>query len=88
MFPDDMTESSKKSAAFFVQLLGGPPQYQERYGSPRLRMRHLPFAIDEQARQTWLGCFEAVLAQAVEEYRFPAEHLEGFRQRYDIGIGG
>lgn len=79
LFPADMLAASQKSAAFFVGLLGGPPQYQQRYGSPMLRARHLPFAIDEAARQEWLACFDRVLTQAVERYNFPPQHLEGFR---------
>lgn len=79
MFPQDMVTASHKSAAFFVGLLGGPPLYQQRYGSPMMRARHLPFTIDEAARQEWLACFERVLDQAVETYDFPAEHLPGFR---------
>ena len=79
MFPVDMIAASEKSAAFFVGLLGGPPLYHQRYGSPMLRGRHLPFAIDEAARQVWLDCFDKILDQAVEHYDFPAEHLEGFR---------
>jgi hemoglobin len=62
-----------------VGLLGGPPLYHQRYGSPMMRARHLAFPIDEAARQEWLACFERVLAQAVQKYNFPAEHLEGFR---------
>jgi hemoglobin len=44
-----------------------------------MRARHLPFVIDEAARQEWLACFERVLVRAVDEYSFPAEHLDGFR---------
>lgn len=79
LFPNDMEEASKKSAAFFVGLLGGPPIYVEKYGSPRMRARHLPFEIDEGARQTWLGCFNRVLEGAEAKYQFPSEHLQGFK---------
>ena len=68
MFPQDMMAAAQKSAAFFVGLLGGPPLYQQRYGSPMMRARHLPFPIDEAARQEWLACFERVLDQASEKY--------------------
>ena len=51
LFPPDMEEASKKSAMFFVGLLGGPPLYLQKYGSPRMRARHLPFEIDEKARR-------------------------------------
>lgn len=82
MFPEDIEElmaASHRSGAFFVGLLGGPPLYQQRYGPPMLRARHLPFLIDEAGRQEWLRCFDVVLENAAEVYDFPAEHLEGFR---------
>jgi hemoglobin len=79
MFPQDMVAASQKSAAFFVGLLGGPPLYHQRYGPPMMRARHIPFSIDEPARQQWLACFDRVLANAVEKYNFPQQHLEGFR---------
>jgi hemoglobin len=44
-----------------------------------MRARHLPFEIDEAARQVWLGCFEKTLKNAGEKYNFPAQHLEGFK---------
>ncbi|MEZ4682950.1 MAG: hypothetical protein R2932_52955 [Caldilineaceae bacterium] len=79
MFPKNMVKASQKSAAFFVGLLGGPPLYHERYGNPMMRARHMPFVIDEAARQEWLACFDRVLAAAPERYKFPSEHIAGFR---------
>jgi len=79
LFPADMEAASRKSAAFFVGILGGPPIYIEKYGSPRMRARHLPFEIDERARQVWLGCFDRVLEGAETKYQFPLEHLQGFK---------
>jgi len=79
MFPANMQESAQRSAAFFVQLLGGPAEYNERYGNPRMRARHLAFQITESARLVWLACFERVLDNATEKYAFPVEHLAGFR---------
>lgn len=80
MFPLDMVAASEKSAAFFVGLFGGPPLFHQRYGNPAMRARHMPFLINEDARQEWLRCFEATLERAVERYQFPVQHLEGFRQ--------
>ena len=79
LFPADMVAASHKSAAFFVGLLGGPPLYHQRYGNPMMRARHMAFTITPRAREEWLACFERVLARATERYRFPAEHLPGFR---------
>lgn len=78
LFPQDMKEASRRSAAFFVYILGGPPLYQQQFGSPRMRQRHLPFAIDEAARQTWLDCFQLILQDADKKYQFPIEHMPGF----------
>src|SRR6185295_4834510 len=75
LFPADMEEASKKSALFFIGLLGGPPLYLQKYGSPRMRARHIPFEIDEQARQVWLACFEKTLERAEAKYQFPQQHL-------------
>jgi hemoglobin len=80
LFPPDMEEASKKSAMFFIGLLGGPPLYLEKFGSPRMRARHIPFQIDEQARQVWLACFDKVLEHADVKYQFPPQHLEGFKE--------
>ena len=79
LFPKDMLAASRKSAAFFVGLLGGPPQYHQRYGNPMMRARHMPFAITQAARDEWLACFERVLADAPARYGFPVQHLSGFR---------
>ncbi|WP_455382169.1 globin domain-containing protein [Salinispira pacifica] len=79
MFPEDMSESAHKSALFFVGFLGGPPLYQEAYGPPMLRARHLPFPITDRARKVWLACFDRILDRAVEEYSFPEDQLPVFR---------
>lgn len=78
LFPADMKEASKKIAAFLAGLLGGPPLYHQTYGPPRMRARHLPFPIDEKARQAWLSSFKRTLAGAETKYNFPPEHLPGF----------
>ena len=79
LFPGDMAEASKKSALFFITLLGGPPLYFQKFGPPRMRARHLPFEIDEPARQVWLRCFDNVLKDAEGKYNFPEQHLQGFK---------
>jgi len=48
---------------FLSGWLGGPPLYVERYGHPRLRQRHLPFAIGEAERDQWLACMTQAMAE-------------------------
>ena len=83
LFPEDMAAASERIADFLIGLCGGPPLYRERHGEPRLRARHLPFPIDEAARQVWLGAFQATLQDAEAAYGFPAEHLPGFLRWLD-----
>jgi hemoglobin len=44
--------------------LGGPPLYEERYGHPRLKMRHSPFPIDDPAAAEWMRCMLLALDRA------------------------
>jgi hemoglobin len=39
---------------FLVGWLGGPQDYMEQHGHPRLRMRHHRVAIDVAMRDAWL----------------------------------
>jgi hemoglobin len=39
---------------FLVQYWGGPADYQEMRGHPRLRMRHVSFAIGPAERDAWV----------------------------------
>ena len=83
MFPPDVKTASRKSAAFFIGLCGGPPLYHQLYGNPRLRSRHMPFPIDENSQKVWLQCFLNILKDAPKKYSFPEEHLGGFIEFLD-----
>lgn len=48
---------------FLCGWLGGPQHYIERFGHPRLRMRHLPFAIGIKERDQWLACMDQAMAE-------------------------
>lgn len=78
MFAGDLKKASEKSAAFFVFLLGGPPLYHERHGSPRMRQRHMAFNIDKRAQVEWFKCFSKIFFRAEELYQFPKEHKKAF----------
>lgn len=65
MHPPDLTESRQKLYEFLVGRLGGPPLYIEKYGHPRLRGRHMPFAIDTPAAQAWMLCMNTALNEQV-----------------------
>lgn len=43
-----------KQFRFLTQFLGGPPRYNEKYGHPRMRMRHSPHKITSEGKEEWL----------------------------------
>lgn len=67
MHARSLKASREKLILFLTGWLGGPPLYVEKYGHPRLRARHLPFAIGERARQQWMLCMDRALEAEVEE---------------------
>jgi len=68
LFPDDLEPGKEYQFLFLSQYFGGPTTYIEQRGHPRLRMRHMPFAIDGQAREAWLGhMLTAIDAVGIEE---------------------
>jgi len=64
LHPDDLGESRDKLYEFLSGWAGGPQLYVEKYGHPRLRMRHMPFAIGESERDAWLLCMRQALAES------------------------
>jgi hemoglobin len=54
-------EARERVALFFIGWLGGPTTYMDRYGHPRLRMRHAHVRIDEAMRDAWLAAMQLAL---------------------------
>jgi hemoglobin len=50
----DLGPAEEHLRLFLIQYWGGPRTYDERRGHPRLRMRHVHFAIGEAERDAWL----------------------------------
>lgn len=68
IFPADLEAGKRWQFLFLSQFFGGPAAYAEQRGHPRLRMRHDPFPIDQQARDHWLRhMIDAVDAVGIEE---------------------
>ena len=56
-----LASAREKLYLFLSGWLGGPSLYVDRYGHPRLRARHLPFAIGTLERDQWLSCMRRAL---------------------------
>lgn len=67
LHPQDLSGSRDKLFWFLCGWLGGPSHYTERFGHPRLRARHLPYAIGLSERDQWMRC----MIQAMQERELP-----------------
>jgi len=61
LHPASLAASRDKLYMFLTGWLGGPPLYTSEFGHPRLRARHLPFAIGEAERDQWMACMAKAL---------------------------
>jgi hemoglobin len=75
LHPSTLDGSRDKLHWYLCGWLGGPQHYIERFGHPRLRARHLPFAIGLLERDQWLAC----MRQAMRESKLDS----GLEQRLD-----
>ncbi len=70
MYPDgDFAGAEKRLRDFLIYRFGGPANYIEERGHPRLRMRHAPFAVDLTAREHWLN----MMRHALDSTEMPQE---------------
>ncbi|MDX3773940.1 group II truncated hemoglobin [Chromatiaceae bacterium AAb-1] len=66
----------QKFFEFLSGWLGGPALFEQKYGHPRLRARHMPFTVDQKLRDQWMFCFNTALDDVVEHRLL----REGIRQ--------
>ena len=70
---DDLTAAREHLCGFLIQYWGGPTDYSDERGHPRLRMRHVNFAIGAAERDAWFGHMaDAVKAAGLD----PDDELE------------
>ncbi|MFM2397218.1 MAG: hypothetical protein RLZZ144_468 [Pseudomonadota bacterium] len=65
MHADDLGSAENKLFMFLSGWMGGPQLFVEKFGHPRLRMRHLPFSIGESERDQWMLCMTQALETVV-----------------------
>lgn len=79
----DLTDARDKLYWFLSGWLGGPDLYIQRFGHPRLRARHLPFAIGVRERDQWLACMNQAMIECDVEEELRVRLLQAFFQTAD-----
>jgi hemoglobin len=67
MHAKDLRESRRRLELFLIGRFGGRQTYVEERGHPRLRARHLPFAIGPAEAGQWLICMRVALEREVPD---------------------
>jgi hemoglobin len=83
LHPTDLTGSRQSLFEFLSGWFGGPPLYIEKKGHPRLRMRHMPFAIGPAERDQWMLCMRTALDEQVGDEALHQGVLNAFVQMAD-----
>jgi hemoglobin len=84
MHAADLSRAKERLFMFLSGWLGGPPLYAERFGHPRLRQKHLPFAIGEVERDAWMLCMTRALDEVVPDSTLRAQLTQSFFKTADF----
>ena len=79
--PEDLAGAEQRLRDFLIGRFGGPQRYMEQRGHPRLRMRHMPFAVNPAARERWLQ----LMTNALDQARLPPE-VDAFLREFFDGV--
>jgi hemoglobin len=80
---DSLEQARQKTFWFLCGWMGGPSYYEDRFGHPRLRMRHLPFHIGILERDQWLACMDQAMRDCGVEETFRRQLAESFFRTAD-----
>jgi hemoglobin len=83
MHPAALDGSRDKLFWFLSGWSGGPNLYIEQFGHPRLRARHLPFAIASSERDQWLRCMALAMQDAGMPQALQERLMQSFYQTAD-----
>ena len=68
---------------FFLYLslwLGGPDIFQQEFGHPRLRARHLPFTVSPALKEQWMYCMRKAMMTTVSDVALAQKLLQALDQ--------
>jgi len=81
MYPQNEREGAEQRLRdFLIYRFGGPQRYIEQRGHPRLRARHMPFRIDQAARDRWMRLMDKAFSDAALPIE-AEQHLRTFLEQ-------
>jgi len=84
MHPEDLKGSRDKLYMFLSGWMGGPDLFVEKFGHPRMRGRHMPFAIGVKERDQWVACMLLAMEDVGIEEGVRTKLLQNFFHTADF----
>ena len=84
LHPADLSNAKSRLYMFLSGWLGGPPLYEERFGHPRLRQKHISFPIGDAARDAWMLCMTRALDEVVADAALRIQLTQSFFKTADF----
>jgi hemoglobin len=84
MHEADLTHTKAVLIKFLTEWLGGPKTYSAERGHPRLRQKHMPFPIDEAARDAWMLCMRKAMEDVVSDEKLRQQLEQAFFKTADF----
>jgi len=84
LHPADLSHAKERLFMFLSGWLGGPPLYEERFGHPRLRQKHISFPIGEAERDAWMLCMTLALDEVVADPALRTQLTQSFFKTADF----
>jgi hemoglobin len=79
----ELSNARERLFWFLCGWMGGPQHYTERFGHPKLRMRHMPFSIGIVERDQWLACMDQAMGETGVDDDLRARLRQSFFQTAD-----
>ena len=67
MHADDLTSITDVLKRYLTEWTGGPRLYSVEKGHPRLRQRHIGFAIGDAERDAWMLCTRSAMEETITD---------------------
>lgn len=84
LHPASLNGSREKLFMFLTGWLGGPPLYEQAYGHPRLRARHMHVAIGISERDQWMACITRAMIDIGVEGKLRERLVQSFMKTADF----
>lgn len=84
LHPASLDGSREKLFMFLTGWLGGPPLYEQAYGHPRLRARHMHVAIGISERDQWMACMTRAMVDIGVEGKLRERLVQSFMKTADF----